>query len=46
MIMIICGVFEGVCRSFASMVDHGLCSSVLFCLSDVCYESVLAEEVF
>ena len=30
--------YWGVCRSFASMVAHGLCSSGLFCLSNISYE--------
>ena len=28
----------GVCRSFALMVAHGLCSSGLFCLYNISYE--------
>ena len=28
----------GVCRSFALVVAHGLCSSGLFCLSNISYE--------
>ena len=30
--------YWGVCRSFALMVAHGLCSSGLFCLSNISYE--------
>jgi len=30
--------YWGVCRSFALMVAHGLCSSGLFCLSNITYE--------
>jgi len=30
--------YWGVCRSFALMVAHGLCSSDLFCLSNISYE--------
>ena len=30
--------YFGVCRSFALMVSHGLCSSGLFCLSNISYE--------
>jgi len=40
--MIIGGImtlsYWGVCRSFALMVAHGLCSSGLFCLSNISYE--------
>ncbi|WP_160522780.1 NADH dehydrogenase subunit 4, partial [Escherichia coli] len=40
--MVIGGVmtlrYWGVCRSFALMVAHGLCSSGLFCLSNISYE--------
>jgi NADH-ubiquinone oxidoreductase chain 4 len=28
----------GVCRSFVLTVAHGLCSSGLFCLSNISYE--------
>jgi NADH-ubiquinone oxidoreductase chain 4 len=42
MSMVIGGIitlnYWGVCRSFALMVAHGLCSSGLFCLSNVSYE--------
>ena len=30
--------YWGVCRSFALMVAHGLCSSGLFCLYNISYE--------
>lgn len=30
--------YWGVCRSFALMVAHGLCSSGLFCLANISYE--------
>jgi len=30
--------YWGVCRSFALIVAHGLCSSGLFCLSNISYE--------
>jgi NADH-ubiquinone oxidoreductase chain 4 len=30
--------YWGVCRSFASMIAHGLYSSGLFCLSNISYE--------
>jgi NADH-ubiquinone oxidoreductase chain 4 len=30
--------YWGVCRSFALMVAHGLCSSGPFCLSNISYE--------
>lgn len=30
--------YWGVCRSFALMIAHGLCSSGLFCLSNISYE--------
>jgi NADH-ubiquinone oxidoreductase chain 4 len=30
--------YWGFCRSFDLMVAHGLCSSGLFCLSDISYE--------
>jgi NADH:ubiquinone oxidoreductase subunit 4 (subunit M) len=30
--------YWGVCRSFALVVAHGLCSSGLFCLSNISYE--------
>jgi len=40
--MVIGGVmtlrYWGVCRAFALMVAHGLCSSGLFCLSNITYE--------
>lgn len=42
MSMVIGGImtlsYWGVCRSFALMVAHGLCSSGLFCLSNFSYE--------
>jgi NADH-ubiquinone oxidoreductase chain 4 len=42
MSMVIGGIitlsYWGVCRSFALMVAHGLCSSGLFCLSNISYE--------
>lgn len=42
MSMVISGIitlnYWGVCRSFALMVAHGLCSSGLFCLSNISYE--------
>jgi NADH-ubiquinone oxidoreductase chain 4 len=38
---VICGIitlsYWGVCRSFALMMAHGLCSSGLFCLSNICF---------
>jgi len=40
--MVIVGIvtfsYWGVCRSFALMVGHGLCSSGLFCLSNISHE--------
>jgi NADH-ubiquinone oxidoreductase chain 4 len=30
--------YWGVCKSFTLMVAHGLCSSGLFCLSNISYE--------
>lgn len=42
MSMVIGGIitlsYWGVCRSFALIVGHGLCSSGLFCLSNFSYE--------
>jgi NADH:ubiquinone oxidoreductase subunit 4 (subunit M) len=31
--------YSGVCRSFALIVAHGLCSSIIFCLSNISYEN-------
>ena len=36
--------YWGVCRSYVLMIARGLCSSGLFCLSDISYE--LFDRVF
>nr|YP_010614736.1 NADH dehydrogenase subunit 4 [Dexia fulvifera]WAS35311.1 NADH dehydrogenase subunit 4 [Dexia fulvifera] len=38
--------YMGMCGSYSLMIGHGLCSSGLFCLANICYERLGSRSLF
>nr|AYW52215.1 NADH dehydrogenase subunit 4 [Amarygmini sp. ACP-2013] len=48
--LVLCGImtlnYWGMTGSLAMMVAHGLCSSGLFCLANICYERLMSRSLY